>query len=149
MSDPVLAPIEKTLTLGGKRLTVRPLKVRQIPAFSEVIGPIYAELAKEGEPDWFGLMACQGENLIKALSLGFNLSHEEMEDLDLAELVEALLALMEVNIHFFIHRLSPQITQASQALIALRGQMDSSGLLPMDTATPSSSTTPSVKSKPS
>lgn len=145
MSDPTIKPLEKTLTLGGQSLTVRPLKVRHIPAFSGVIGPLYAQIA-QGEPDWFGLIASHGESLVEAVSLGLGLPHEQVGDLDLAELVEAVMALVEVNVDFFIQRLSPQISQASQVLAAIRGQMDSSASLLTDTATQRSSTIPSGKS---
>lgn len=121
----VLEKVTETVDFRGQSLTVSPLKVGQIPAFTRAIRPVFAALAglvasiplsapngEGGEPtvpadfelpleEIAGLVAEHGEKLIEAVSIALRIKKEAVEDAEIDEFIGMVRAIVKVNADFF------------------------------------------------
>lgn len=137
-----LPPVPQTVLVAGERLDISPLRVGELPVFARTVLPIAAKLS--AEPDWLRLMSENGEAAILALGVACRRTPQWVAGLALDEAIGLAQAVFEANADFFIHRVLPQITHASQkmgatlvpgAATTLSGQTPSTGSLAADTVT--------------
>lgn len=102
---------------GRKPEAVRPLRVRDIPAFLRAIGPIVHDLGRGADGiDWLEAIARHAERVIEATAIGAEVERSWLEAQD-AETLAALAArVLEVNADFFVRRVLPHLEQAAAAL---------------------------------
>lgn len=110
---------EPTLCLiGGKKISVSPLKVRQIPSFTRAVAPVMGLLTGG---DMIAALGIAGDDLVKAVSIATNEPVDWLGDLDADDFVKLASTVLEVNADFFVHRLTPEITRASESLSKILG----------------------------
>ncbi|MGH8521943.1 MAG: hypothetical protein ACREU9_11115 [Gammaproteobacteria bacterium] len=108
------------MVVGGKTLEVVPLTVGQLPAFARAIRSL-APALQGGEADWLGLLAEHGESMIAAVGIATGLKHEDLAGLPPDEFVALAAALMEVNMDFFVRRLTPAVNAAAEKIVTVSG----------------------------
>lgn len=131
-----LPPVPQSLIVAGESLDISPLRVGELPVFARTVLPITSKLS--AEPDWLRLMSQDGEAVILALAVACRKPPAWVAGLALDEAMGLAQAVFESNADFFIHRVLPQITHASQKFAATTGQMPSTGSFSADTAIPTS-----------
>lgn len=132
-----IAPVGQDVKLSdGTTITVKPIKLGQLPRFVKAIRPIFGALVAltpdtsspgvEGgqgaEPDAdpaavpdvdpaaiIELYADHGESIAEALAIVTGETRARLDALDLEEALALILALWEVNRDFFVHRLLPML----------------------------------------
>lgn len=109
-------PQPMTVTLSGETLAVTPIKLGQLPRFAGAVAGIWHLFAVEGEPDYLAILTQGGEDLLDALAIALNKPRAWVDALDLAEAIQALQVVIEVNGDFFTQRVVPALTQMRAAL---------------------------------
>ncbi len=90
--------------IGGKNVTVAPLKVRQIPPFVRAIGPAATQLFSG---DLAGALGAYGDDLVRAVSVATDQPEAWLGDLDADEFLRLVGEVVEVNADFFGRRVAP------------------------------------------
>lgn len=121
----------RVVEVGGKPLSVTPLRVRQIPAFVREIGPAGALLMAGRVAD---AVALHGDGIAAAMAVATGESEEWIGDLLPDAFLDLVLAVVEVNGDFFARRVAPRIAEMQARTEAA---MQTSGA----TSSPSSSGT--------
>lgn len=106
--------------MSGGTFTVSPLTVGQIPSFARAIRPI-APALQGGEADWLGLLADHGDAVIAAVSIASSITPKDLAALGPDEFVALATACMEVNMDFFVRRLTPAVSAAAERILAASG----------------------------
>lgn len=92
--------------IGGKSVTVAPLRVRQIPPFLRAAGP--AAQALFGG-DLAGALAVHGEALIESMAVATHEPAAWLGDLEADEFLRLVGEVVEVNADFFARRVTPAL----------------------------------------
>lgn len=120
-------PLNRTVRLAGRDVAIAPLKLRQMVAAGAAARPIMALL-------WVGdhgeILERHAADARAVIVHGIGLSEAEADELDGAEVVEALSAWFEVNADFLLRRLAPAATAARQTARELMGRMVPDGEKP-------------------
>ncbi len=114
--------------IGGKSVTVAPLRVRQIPPFLRAAGPALSGLFAG---DLAGALATHGEALIEAVAVATGEPAEWLGELEADEFLRLAVEVVEVNADFFVRRVSPALETTVTRLTA--------AMTPGATPSPSSS----------
>lgn len=109
-------PIE--LKIGDKALSLTPLKVSELSAFSRAVAPVIGAF-EDGSLDLFGLIANHTETVVTAVSIAVREPREWINVLTVGELVLLAAKVIEVNADFFTRGVMPSVTQALGTLGAL------------------------------
>lgn len=129
MSDDAFAalpPIPESVVIGGERLDITPLKLGELPAFARAVRPIAAKIS--ADPNWLAILSDDGESAIAALAIASRKPVEWVSGLSLDEAIKLAEVVFGANADFFIRRVVPEITRASQSIgTRIPGQMLSSG----------------------
>ena len=136
-----LIPPQIEITIGGETLTITPIRAGKFPTFIRAIRPVIPHLVQE-PIDFLAMIDEGGEHLLDAVALALGKPRTFVDALDIADLIRGARAMIEVNVDFFIHRLLPEVTAATQSLAGLRGRISSSASSAPATATTASSDTP-------
>ncbi len=115
------------LVLGGRAITVAPVRVGSLPAFLRAVEPIARELA---QGDVLAALAREADRLIEATAIGAGVERAWLEAQSVDALAELAAAVVEVNAGFFVRRVLPAIERAGAAL----GQGASSARAPGGTS---------------
>lgn len=107
----VLPPMPVFVEVGGERLDLTPLKVGEVPAFARAIQPMAASLSVS--PDWLALLADHGDAVIEAVAIASRRPRDWVGNLDLDDAVRLAEAVFGVNADFFVRRLLPALTAAT------------------------------------
>lgn len=113
MSLETYIPEARRVEIGGKTVTIAPLKVRQIPAFARHVGPA-ASLLLDG--DIAGAVSEHGEGLITAMAIATGEDAGWIGDLLPDDFLRLVAEVVEVNADFFAHRVSPALSQTVERL---------------------------------
>lgn len=116
----------KLVTVAGVVVAVAPVKVRDLPAFLAAIEPVVGSLGLLGGSGAAGvlaLLATHGQRLIEATALGAGVEATWLGEQTSDVLVDLAVAVVEVNIDFFVRVLLPKVTAATQEMTALGGGM--------------------------
>jgi hypothetical protein len=117
-----LGAFERTVTLNGKPITVRPMTIRKIQAVQAAIGPLM-EAAKGrsfSDETLLDLAIQHTDELLEVLAAGIGLPVDDL-DVEPDELVLLSIAFVGVNSDFFTQRLAPVLP--APMLLALLGRM--------------------------
>lgn len=130
MSLETYIPEVRRPVIGGKAVSVAPLKVRQIPAFARAVSPAAAALFAG---DIAGAIGRHGESLIEAISIATGEPVEWLGDLEALDFMRLVADVVEVNADFFGRRMAPELSALVKRMTtAITG------------ATPSPSSSPAV-----
>ncbi|MBL0422581.1 hypothetical protein JI739_19710 [Ramlibacter sp. AW1] len=109
MSDlETLIPQGVELTLGGEALSIKPLKVGQMPAFLRAVSPAMAHLTR-GEIDWLLLFGDHGEDLLTAIGIAAGRPRAWVDELAADEAILLAAKVIEVNADFFTRTVLPRL----------------------------------------
>jgi hypothetical protein len=141
MSLETFAPTPRTVTLNdGRRVDILPLRLRQMPAFTRAAKPVAGLLFIA---DYFTLLEEHPEVASDIIQTYLGWDAEVVGALFQDETVRLISAIYEVNGDFFIQRLRPAMTQATEgaaAQIAKLGILAGPQPLPGSGSTGSAST---------
>lgn len=125
-----IAPLGQEVSLAdGTTITVRPIKLGQLPKFVKAVRPIFGALvalapdsSSPGDADGQGadpeavditaiveLYAEHGEAIADALVIVTGEPRARLDELGLDDAAALILALWSVNRDFFVHRLLPML----------------------------------------
>ncbi|RRD58662.1 hypothetical protein EII20_01055 [Comamonadaceae bacterium OH2545_COT-014] len=123
-----LVPQACEITLAGETVSVKPLKVGQMPAFLRAITPVMQQISGEGI-DWLALFGERGDDLLTAVSIAVCKPRAWVDDLAADEAIVLAAKVIEVNADFFTRTVMPRLddlfTQAN-AVTAATGSTPSS-----------------------
>jgi len=112
-------PTPVPLASSPLQISLTPLKLGEIPAMAAALAPMTAAIQgikDAAQPDWFALIAQHGAHLIKALSVATRQPEPDLMDLDLADSVTLIEAVIACNADFFTRQVLPKIASASSRL---------------------------------
>ena len=109
MSDlETLIPPGVELVIGGEALTIKPLKVGQMPAFLRAIAPAIQELTSP-EIDWLRLFGERGDDLLSAIAIAVGRPRTWLDDLPADDAILLAAKVIEVNADFFTRTVMPRL----------------------------------------
>lgn len=122
MSDlDLLVPAGIELSVGGESITVKPLKVGQMPGFLRAISPVMQHLTAD-EIDWLALFGERGDDLLSAIAIAVGKPRAWIDELAADEAILLATQVIEVNADFFTRSVIPklgglfeQVSQGAQA----------------------------------
>lgn len=123
-----LVPQACEVTLAGETVSVKPLKVGQMPAFLRAITPVMQQISGEGI-DWLALFGQQGDDLLTAVSIAVGKPRAWVDDLAADEAIVLAAKVIEVNADFFTRTVMPRLDDLfaqANAVTAATGSTPSS-----------------------
>ena len=109
MSDlETLIPPGVELVIGGEALTIKPLKVGQMPAFLRAIAPAIQELTSP-EIDWLRLFGERGDDLLSAIAIAVGRPRTWLDELAADDAILLAAKVIEVNADFFTRTVIPKL----------------------------------------
>ncbi len=125
-----LIPSSVDLTLAGEPLTLKPLKVGQMPAFLRAIAPVMPTLTK-AQIDWLLVFGEHGDDLLSAIAIAVGKSRAWVDDLAADEAILLAAKVIEVNADFFTRTVLPKLDALFvQAQLLAPVHMPASGSMP-------------------
>ena len=103
-----LVPQACEITLAGETVSVKPLKVGQMPAFLRAITPVMQQINGEGI-DWLALFGERGDDLLTAVSIAVGKPRAWVDDLAADEAIVLAAKVIEVNADFFTRTVMPRL----------------------------------------
>ena len=103
-----LIPAGADVVIAGEALTIRPLKVGQLPAFLRAITPVMRQITG-GEIDWLALFGERGNDLLSAVAIAIDKPRAWIDDLTADEALVLAAKVIEVNADFFTRTVMPQV----------------------------------------
>lgn len=130
MSDlETLIPPGVELVIGGEALTIKPLKVGQMPAFLRAIAPAIQELTSP-EIDWLRLFGERGDDLLSAIAIAVGRPRTWLDELAADDAILLAAKVIEVNADFFTRTVIPKLGNVfaplNRAPLAVAGSTPSS-----------------------
>lgn len=108
-----IAPIPVRVDVGGKRVSITPIKTRELPAMMRAVGPIMAEVQRG---DIMAALTANADALIDAVSIGARLDRTWVDGLDVDDLMTLAGAVVESNADFFVRRVMPILIAAIESV---------------------------------
>ena len=118
--ETIFQPKVVEVEVGGATVSVKPLTVGQFPLFARAIRPL-APALQGGGYDWLDLIADHGEALIESVALATGITREDLAGLPPDEFVGLAAAVLEVNMDFFVRRLTPAVSAAAEKMMLASG----------------------------
>lgn len=103
-----LVPQAFEITLAGEAVSVKPLKVGQMPAFLRAITPVMQQIGGDGI-DWLALFGERGDDLLTAVSIAIGKPRAWVDALDADEAILLAAKVIEVNADFFTRTVIPRL----------------------------------------
>lgn len=103
-----LIPAGVAVVIAGEPLTLRPLKVGQLPAFMRAIAPVMQTLST-GTIDWVALFGGPVDDLLSALAIAVGKPRAWVDDLPADEALLLTAKVIEVNADFFTQAVIPKL----------------------------------------
>lgn len=107
-------------------IDVRPIRVGKLSAFMRAVSGLLGAFDDPDKLDVAALVMVHTDEIITALAVALDVEREFVEQLDVADLVTAVTAVIEVNADFFTHRLRPALEAATATVARLRGPSSAS-----------------------
>jgi len=120
-----IAPIPVRLDVAGERLSLTPIKTKELPALMKTIMPVFEEVAAG---DIIGAIMANADAAIESTAICIRKDRAWLDDLELDDLVRVAGAAMEVNFDFFASAILPVLTvvvERIKAIDAAHGQKPS------------------------
>jgi hypothetical protein len=114
-----LSPVPAIVTVGGKEISIAPLKVRQLQPVLSALGPALRDGFAQGfanVADWLLFFEAHTERVINAVASATDLKRDFVGELEPRELMELAFVVVEVNRDFFTRQVSPAIERLNQTL---------------------------------
>ena len=123
-----IVPTPIRIDVAGERLSLTPIKTRELPAMMRAIEPILADVgsafnldANDGEDSVdFGailkMFSANADAIVTAVSIGSRKPREWVDDLDIDDLAALAGAIIESNADFFVRRVMPILTTAIESV---------------------------------
>lgn len=102
-------PQGSDISIAGENLTVKPLKVGQLPGFLRAIGPVMTHLSGEAI-DWLAVLGERGGDLLAAIAIAVGKPRDWVDDLAPDEAVLLAATVIEVNADFFSRQVVPRLS---------------------------------------
>lgn len=96
------------LSVAGESITVKPLKVGQLPTFLRAISPVMPHLS--GDIDWLTVFGEHGGALLSAIAIAVGKPRDWVDDLNPDEAVLLAAKVIEVNADFFTRNVMPKLS---------------------------------------
>lgn len=103
-----LVPAGIDLSIAGEAISLKPLKVGQLPAFLRVISPVMKHLSA-GEINWLELFGERGDDLLAAIAIAVGKSRDWVDDLAADDAILLAAKVIEVNADFFTRTVLPKL----------------------------------------
>lgn len=113
-----IVPTPIRIDIAGERLSLTPIKTRELPCMMKAIGPILAEI--QGN-DILGALAKNADSMVAAVAVGARKPREWVDELELDDLIAVAAAVLEVNADFFVRAVLPGLTKAVEGLTNISG----------------------------
>ena len=114
-----IAPIPVRVDVGGERISITPIKTRELPAMMRAVSPILTEIQRG---DIVAALAANADALIDAVATGARLERSWVNGLDVDDLVILAGAVIESNADFFVRRVMPILTAAIESVTRAVGR---------------------------
>lgn len=106
----------KTIQHNGVDIVITPVKVKNLPAFLAAIEPVVRQLGRKtsasAKEDLLAALSTHAPNVITATAVGAGVDEAWLGDQTTDVLVDLALAVLEVNMDFFVQVLLPRLTAA-------------------------------------
>jgi hypothetical protein len=125
MSDlSVLIPDPVVVMVKDESITVRQMKMKQLPKIMKVVAPYYGKLKEsqekakkdKGELDLLGIVMEYFDPVADTVAILVEKDREWVDDLDIDEMVRLLEVVIEVNVDFFIQKVLPSLPRLVKEL---------------------------------
>ena len=103
-----LIPAGAEVVIAGEALTIRPLKVGQLPAFLRTITPVICRITG-GEIDWLALFGERGNDLLSAVAIAVGKPRAWIDELTADEALVLAAKVIEINADFFTRTVMPKV----------------------------------------
>lgn len=103
-----LVPAGIELSVAGESITLKPLKIGQMPAFLRVISPVMKHLSA-GEINWLELFGERGDDLLSAIAIAVSKPRAWVDELATDEAMLLAAKVIEVNADFFTRTVMPKL----------------------------------------
>lgn len=121
-----LIPPTRDVTVGGRTITVTPLRLRQLPGFTKAMQPFAPALLAE---KWLAVASDHADELADALAIATGEPRDFIADLTLDDVIKLAREVVVMNADFFARRVMPEIKAAmidvQRVLTAAAGQQPS------------------------
>jgi hypothetical protein len=104
----ILVPPVIDLNVAGEAISLKPLKVGQLPAFLRVISPVMKHLSA-GEINWLELFGERGDDLLAAIAIAVGKPRDWVDDLAADDAILLAAKVIEVNSDFFTRTVLPKL----------------------------------------
>lgn len=109
MSDlETLIPQAVELVIAGEPVTIKPLKVGQLPGFLRAVAPVMQQLSAP-EIDWLALFGERGRDLLSAIAIAVGKPRAWVDELAADEAILLAAKVIEVNADFFTRMVIPKL----------------------------------------
>ena len=99
--------------VGDKTIEIRPLKVGQVPAFLQAIGPVLKDIEAGLTME---ALTEHGDEIIRATAIGAEVDEAWLREQSLDVLIELATAVIEVNADFFVRNVAPRMKDAAERI---------------------------------
>jgi hypothetical protein len=118
-------PEPREIEIAGRKLSITPLKMREVPGFTKAIAPAMSHLVTG---NLNGALLWHAEAVIGATAIGARVDRGWIDGLDPDVFLPLVAAVFEVNTDFFARLVLPQIRAAAQGLTAaIQASLGASG----------------------
>jgi len=133
MSLESFVPVPVPVAVGGHRIEILPLRVRQIAAFSKAIAPAMPMILADDLP---GAVVGHADAVRDACCVATGLDPDEIDGLFADDFMELVATVYTVNLDFFHQRVLPVLRATQERIVAARalhGERSSPGSDATDT----------------
>ena len=120
MSLETFTPKDLAVEAGGKRLSIVPLRVRDLAGFARAIDPAMPLILAER---YQAAVAHHGPAMIAAVAIGAHQDEDWVADLPPDEFLRLAAAVLEVNLDFFARRVLPVASQIGAQIAGLTAEI--------------------------
>lgn len=141
------SPVTVTVTVGGQKesVLVNQIKVGQLPDVLRVSHRLMPAV-EDGKFDPKVLFMEHTDDVLDLIAICTKKSRDWVDELDIPDGIALFVAVLEVNLDFFVQNVLPSLLQATAAIsdvvrsvgTSTRGPSPSNTSSPQDTATPTS-----------
>ena len=118
----ILFPKGQELTIDGKEITVSRMKLHQIIKATGLLSGVFDivfQLFNDDEINpkaIFDLFVSDGDNMLEFVSIAVGKDRKWTDNLEMDEAILVLIAILEVNMDFFVSTVMPMINSRTESL---------------------------------
>ena len=122
----ILFPKGKELEIAGETLLIEKMRLHQIVKGTGKLGGVfdlaYAAFLSDGMDNAaiFKIFETDGDNVLDFIAIALNKDRSFVDNLDMEEAIEVLIAIVEVNADFFVSKVMPMMTKRAVDLKQLK-----------------------------